>query len=193
MGKFKRKYYLNTKLGDQHGYTHGIYNVILFRKVLGIYIPIKRYTINCLIDQPHKSSYKIKPNTTWKKRVSNQDDENAKYHLDINGVKSQCEKDFDPATYNVMTGKEQRVLIKEKFPLGSKVYTNLNCKPTECVVLGYEMKSNGSSDICNLLTNYNEVEKGYRWEQDGNTSMHPGWFYPKSNRENNLDSLLLCY
>lgn len=190
MAKFKRKYYLNTKLGDQHGYTHGIYNVILFRMILGIYIPIKRYTINCLIDQPHKSSYKIKPNTTWKKRVSNQDEENAKYHLDINGIKSKYEKDFDPATYNVMTAKEQLDYIKERFTLGMKVYTNLNCKPTECEVLGYEMKKNGSGDIYNLLTNYNEIEKGYTWEQDGNTSMHPGWFYPKSNRENNLEALL---
>ena len=188
--KFKRKYYLNTKLGDQHGYTHGIYNVILFRKVLGIYIPIKRYTINCLIDQPHKSSYKTKPNTTWKKRVPNQDQENAKYHLDINGIKSQYEKHFDPATYNVMDEKQQRALIKERFPLGMKVYTNLNCKPTECMVLGYELKYYGSGDIWNLLTDCNEVENGYTYKHEGNTSMHPGWFYPKSNRENNLDALL---
>jgi hypothetical protein len=188
--KFKRKYYLNTKLGDQYGYTHGIYTVILFRKILGIYIPIKRYTIQCLIDQPHKSSYKLKPNTTRKKRLSNQDQENAKYHLDINGIKSKYEEDFDPATYNVMDGKEQRKYIKERFPIGMKVYTNLNCKPTECTVLGYEMKYNGSGEICNLLTNYNEIEKSYTYEKEGNTSMHPGWFYPKSNRENNLDALL---
>ena len=126
------------------------------------------------------------------KRISNQDEENAKYHLDINGIKSKYEKDFNPTTYNVMTIEEQLEFTKLRFPIGSKVYTNLNCKPTECTVLGYVIKENcdGDGKICNLLTIQNEVENGYSWKQYGNTSMHPGWFYPKSNRENNLESLL---
>lgn len=190
MSKFKRKYKLHTKLGDQHGYTHAIYTVVLFRKILGIFVPVRRYSINCLLNQPFKSSYKLRPPTHFEKRIPNQDEENAKYHLDINGIKTKYEEDFDPYTFNNMNVKEQLEFTKERFPIGMKVYTNLNCKPTECTVLGYELKDSGSCDVCNILTDYNEIQNGYNYKHEGNTSMHPGWFYPKSNRENNLEALL---
>ena len=113
------------------------------------------------------------------KRISNQSDENAKYHLDTHGIKSLYEKDFDHGSFNNMSINDQLKFTIQRFPMGSKVYTNLNCKPIECTVLGYVLKDNGPlNEICNLLTDQNEVEGGWNWDHYGNTSAHPGWFYP---------------
>jgi len=112
-----------------------------------------------------------------KRRISNQSDDNLKYHTDIYNTKSKYESDFDPTTFNKMSIGDQLEFTIARFPIGSKVYTNLNCAPTECTVLGYVI----NCDICCVLTDYNEIKQGYNWEHYGNTSMHPAWFYAASS------------
>ena len=117
-------------------------------------------------------------------KVENQSEEFKKYHTDEFGIKKGYEEIFHPDVFNKLPAEEQLEIVRQRFPIGLKVLPNTNQKPFEIGVLGYEVKEDGIDKdrnptyIVNVLTNENELRDNWTFGEEGNTSAHPGWFYP---------------